>query len=127
MDFYGIKHTKTKAILYKAVHKVDGKYFADYDRNFVYLIGQTAKVDDLDTNSENECGRGIHISTQNFALSFGRNWGDLAIIEVEAKIEDIILPKNSDGKVRTSKIKVLREVPLEECGVYGKILAKRKS
>lgn len=70
-------------------------------------------------------GIGIHISTQNFALLFGRNWEDFAIIEVEAKIEDIILPKNSEGKVRTRKVKVLREVPLEECGVFGKILAKR--
>ena len=126
MDFYGIKHTKTKAIFYKAVHKSDDKYFADYDEDFVYSIGQTAKVLDLDKDAENECGRGIHISTQHFALDFGCNWKNLAIIEVEAKIEDIILPKNSNGKVRVSKVKVLREVPLEECGTYGKILAKRR-
>ena len=126
MDFYGIKHTKTTAIFYKAVHKSDDKYFADYNSDFVYSIGQTAKVEELDTDTENECGRGIHISTQHFALSFGQNWKDLAIIEVEAKIEDIVLPKNSNGKVRTSKVKVLREVSLEECGIYGKILAKRR-
>lgn len=35
------------------------------------------------------------------------------------------MPTNTDGKVRTSKVKVLREVPLEECGVFGKIIAKR--
>ncbi len=126
MDFYGIKHTKTKATFYKAVHKSDDKYIADYDRNFVYSIGKFVKVEDLDRDAEEDCGRGIHISTQNFALSFGQDWKDLAIIEVEAKIDEIVLPKNSNGKVRTSKVKVLREVPLEECGLYGKILAKRR-
>lgn len=32
---------------------------------------------------------------------------------------------DTDGKLRTSKVKVLEEIPLEECGVYGKILAKK--
>jgi len=61
----------------------------------------------------------------SWALDYGKSWEDIAILEVETKISDIVLPVNSDGKVRTSKIKVLREVPLEECGVLGKILAKR--
>lgn len=47
-------------------------------------------------------------------------------IEFGTKIEDIVLPENSNGKVRTSKVKVIREVPLEECGAYGKILLKRR-
>lgn len=51
---------------------------------------------------------------------------DLAIIEVETKINDVVLPRNADGKVRTSEVKVLREVPLQECSVFGKILAKRR-
>lgn len=45
----------------------------------------------------------------------------------ENKIKDIVLPTNTNGKVRTSEVKVLREVPLEECGVFGKILAKRRN
>ena len=31
-----------------------------------------------------------------------------------------------NGKVRTSEAKVIREVPLEECGLFGKILARRR-
>ena len=50
----------------------------------------------------------------------------IGTIECEVKIDDIVMPTNTDGKVRTSKIKVIREVPLEECGVYGKILAKKR-
>ena len=55
-----------------------------------------------------------------------KKWGNLAILEVETDINKIVLPKNSFGKVRTSEITVLREVPLEECGLYGKILAKKR-
>lgn len=125
MEFYDIKHTKTKAIFYKAVRKIDGKYCADYNNNFIYEIGKE-KIEEIDKNIQNDCGKGIHISHLDWALDFGKDFDNLAIIEVETKIEDIILPENSNGKVRTSRVKVLREVPLEECGLFGKILLKRR-
>lgn len=78
------------------------------------------------TNINKDCSFGIHISHLNWALNYGANWNDLAILEVETDIDKIVLPKNSDGKARTSEIKVLREIPIEECGLYGEILAKRK-
>ena len=124
MNFYGIKHTKTKATFYKAVRKMGGKYVSDRNYDFVYEIGKVKK-EKCDTNTKEECSFGIHISHLDWALNFGMSWNNLAIIEVETAISDIVLPDNSDGKVRTSKVKVIREVPLSECGVYGKILAKR--
>ena len=127
MDFYGIRHTKTKAIFYKAVRKdEEGIFRADYNSDFVYEIGKVKK-EESDTNIRENCGRGIHISHLNWALNFGSDWSDLAILEVETKIEDIVMPENTDGKVRTCRVKVIREIPLEECGAYGKILARRKS
>ena len=126
IDFYGIEHTKTKAIFYKAVRKgEDGTYQSDYNSEFTYEIGKF-KEEQCDDNVEADCSYGIHISHRDWAINFGRNWTNLAILEVETKISDIVLPKYTDGKVRTSKIKVLREVPLEECGLYGKIIAKRR-
>ena len=125
LDFYDIKHTKTKAILYKAVKKKDNKYCSNYNNNFVYEIGKF-KTEECDKDLSNECSTGIHLSHLNWALDYGKDWTDLAILELETKIEDIILPTNSDGKVRSSEVKVIREVPLEECGLYGKILAKRR-
>lgn len=125
LSFHGIKHTKTKAIFYKAVHKAEGIYISDHDSDFVYSIGEE-KTEICDTNTEVECSHGIHISYLAWALDFGSGWTDFAILEVETNISDVILPNNSDGKVRTSKIRVLREIPLEECGIYGKILARRR-
>jgi len=124
MDFYGIKHTKTKAIFYKAVRKIDGKYVSDWNRSFEYVIGKTKK-EVCNEDVYEDCGRGIHIAHLNWALNFGSCWSDLAIIEVETKIKDIVMPIYTEGKVRTSEIKVLREVPLNECGIYGKMIDKR--
>ena len=125
MDFYGIKHTKKKGIFYKAVRKRNERYISDYDSTFEYTIGKTAECRyDLDTDIEEDCGSGIHLSHLAWCLDFGRNWDDLAILECEADLNNIIVPLNC-GKIRTDKVKVLREVPLEECGVYGKILAGR--
>ena len=125
IDFYGIKHTKTRATLYKAVHKIDGRYVSNYDKSFTYEIGKIIKTEASPDTSE-RCGRGIHLSHLNWALHFGSGWDDLAILEVTTRTEDIICPENTDGKVRTSRAKVIREVPLNECGVYGKILANRR-
>jgi len=126
MNFHGIKHTKTKAIFYKAARKdSDGVLRSDCTDDFTYEIGKF-KTEDCCTDVDRDYSYGIHISHLNWALNFGKDWRNLTILEVETKITDIVLPKQSDGKIRTSKIKVLREIPLEECGTFGKILAKRR-
>ena len=145
MNFYGIKHDKKTAIFYKAVHRVpntcrdtnmqdgseikrvlpDYRYVSDHDDNFEYFMGEVIQ-EHCDQDVTKDCSYGIHISHMNWALRFGGGWKDLAIIEVETKINDVVLPRNTDGNVRTSEVKVLREVPLQECGVFGKILAKRR-
>ena len=124
MSFYGIKHDKKKAIFFKAVHSTKEGYVSDYDPQVKYMVGESISID-CDSDIYEECSYGIHIAHLNWCLDFGRSWANLAIIEVEADIEKIVLPLASSGKVRTSKIKVLREVPITECGVYGKILANR--
>ena len=83
-------------------------------------------ADSLAADPNVVCGHGIHISYKEWALDYGKNWNDLAILEVEADISSIIVPLNGSGKVRTDKVLVLREVPLEECGLLGKIMAKKR-
>ena len=124
MDFYGVKHTKTKATFYKAVHKKGGEYISDYNRCYKYEIGKT-HTEFCDSQDWLTCRRGLHIAHLDWALRFGSDWEDIAILEVETKISDIVMPIRTDGKVRTSELKVIREVPLEDCGVYGKIIARR--
>ena len=122
MDFYGVKHDKKTAVFYKAVHKDGERYFSDHQPGFTYRIGEKAK-EACDPDVTRECSFGIHIAHLIWALDFGKNWKDLAILEVETDIKDIVMPKETDGKVRTCECTVLREVPLLECGVFGKILA----
>ena len=125
-SFYGIKHDKKKGKFFKAVRKTyDGKYVSDRKSEFEYIIGSKAKAERLDTDINEDCGHGIHIAHLGWCLDYGRDWKDLAILEVEAYMDKIILPNGCPGKVRCLEVHVIREVPLEECGVFGKILAKR--
>ena len=101
-----------KVILYKAVHKINEKYIADYDKKTEYKIGEIAEIENNPT-TDNSCTYGIHLSHKVWAINFGK-WDDMALLECETDIKDIVVSKDCDGKVRTSKIKVLREVPKDE-------------
>lgn len=125
VSFYGIKHDEKTGRFFKAVHRYkDGTLRSDRDADFRYVVGETIRQA-CDPNVNVECSYGIHISHLNWALAFGYSWGDLAIIEVETDLDKVVVPLAGNGKVRTSEVKVLREVPLEECGVCGKMLARR--
>ena len=124
LNFYDIETDGKTAILYKAVHKQEGEYVSDYDTTFKYIIGGLITEPNCNTDVDENCGKSIHVSHLNWVLDYGRGWSDLAILELEVQIKDIIMPLNSNGKVRVPKAKVIREVPLSECGLYGKILER---
>ena len=128
-NFYEIEYDEKKGKFYKAVHKNSdiNSYFSDFDNTFEYRIGEKVKVDFLDTDTGIECGRGIHIAHKNWCLRFGESWRDLAILEVEAELDRIVIPKYYDGKLRCDEVTVLREVPLRECGLLGKFLSGRRN
>ena len=101
------------AILYKAVHKVNGRYFSDNTTNFEYKIGEIKKHKN-NKSKENSCSFGLHIAEKRWALTYGKNWEDMALLECRVPTNKIVVAKDCDGKVRTSELRVLREVPKEE-------------
>ena len=126
ISHYGIKGDG-EITLYKAVHKHNEQYFSDYDDEFEYRIGEIAVPDNgFDDDAHEKCGAGINMAPLHWCLDYGREWNDLAILEMTALREDVVVPMNTDGKVRARKAKVIREVPFSECGIYGEILAKRR-
>ena len=125
VDFYGIENSNGKAKLFKAVRKRNGVYRSDWDADFVYTIGESVAADGFCTDPNEDCGHGIHMAYLDWCLAYGNCWTDLAILEVEADMSTVVVPKYGSGKVRAPSCKVIREVPLEECGLYGKVLAKR--
>ena len=125
-DFYGIDYDKRNGRFFKAVHKIGGRYYSDSDNDYEYVIGSKQKPDAFDENANEDCGHGLHIAYLSWVLDYGKDWDDLAILEVEAVLDEIVVPNGSPGKVRAPELTVIREVPLEECGIYGKILAKRR-
>ena len=128
IDFYGLDATDTTVKLYKAVHFCGGVYCSDYNYEFIYPIGDVVTPDNGFAESvQIECGAGIHLAYKTWAVGYGAYWPDLAILECECEKSDVLVPLYGDGKVRARKAKVLREVPLEECGLYAEIIAKRRA
>ena len=127
IDFYGLESTESTVRLFKAVHFNGEEYCADADHGFIYTIGNTAIPQNGFNDDINEtCGAGINLAHKAWVLNYGCLWDDLAILELECEKADVLVPLMSDGKVRARKAKVIREVPLEECGLSGKMLAKQK-
>ena len=97
-------------------------------RKFEYKIGETVVPKyPMDTNPREDCGSGIHASHKAWCVDYGGEWDDLAILEVEMPMASMVVPVNGSGKVRADRATVIREVPLEECGLLGKMLAQRRS
>lgn len=127
ISHYGVQSDDVKVTLYKAVHKEKGLYYSDYDPEYEYRIDKVAVPDNgFNGVAHEKCGAGINMAPLHWCLNCGRYWDDIAILEMTAQREDIVVPINTDGKVRARKAKVIREVPLSECGIYGKMLAKRR-
>ena len=114
-----------KIKLYKAVHKRNTEYVSDWDRDFFYEIGEMAVANGFMVEPEEDCGAGIHMATASWACAYAQSWDDIALLELEADAAEIVVPLYETGKVRAPKAKVLREVPLEEAGLLGKMIAKR--
>jgi hypothetical protein len=99
------------AKMYKAVKSDDG-YFAKND--YEYKIGEKHEHE-CDQQKDDSCSFGLHVSHKQWAINFGSSYGDkLALLECEVPIDKIVVCKDCDGKVRTSELVVIREVPKEE-------------
>jgi hypothetical protein len=123
-DFYGVKVQDGHAVLYKALYKSDDKYISPYNNNFTYEVNEI-KTYECDSRTERDYSFGLHVAHMPWCIDLGRDWDNLAILECIVPLDCIVLPKNTNGKVRTSKLTVVREVPPNEWGIYGKVFAKR--
>lgn len=113
MAFYSIKNDGKTAIFYKAVHK-HGNVYIDGDNPAIkYEIGQDYDV-------------ATYIGHKSRCIEIGCEWNNLAVLETEVDINNVILPIMSLKNVYVSQFKILREIPLENCGILGKNLMKRK-
>ena len=82
-----------------------------------FRIGEW-KEEELDRNPDRVAVKGLHIASLEFAQRWGNSWDDVAILEVETNIHDVVVPDAKD-QVRTSRFRVIREVPFEEMGEWG--------
>lgn len=108
---------------YKAVRKIGGKYISGWDNRTEYIPGEVLETE-TDKNPDRVAVKGIHIASLEFAQKYGDMWDDVAILELEVDVKDIVIPDAKD-QLRASRVKVVREVPFGEMGEWGAKHLKR--
>lgn len=108
----------TTRTYYKAVKKTDdGRYISAWDNSTEYRIGEITESKLCD-NPDRVAVQGIHFASLEFAKKYGDAWENVAILELEVDIHDMVIPDAKD-QLRASKVKVIREVPMSELGKWG--------
>ena len=96
-------------IYYKAVRKIDNRYFSDYDNTYEYVIGEY-HYSDVDVKEDWRNSKGLHVTELERAIRFGTGWDDIAVLECFVEPEDVIKTEDELGiSYRTSKLKVIKE------------------
>lgn len=112
------KETNTTRLYYKAVKKTkDGLYISAWDNSTEYRIGEITESKLCD-NPDRVAVQGIHFASLEFAKKYGDAWENVAILELEVDIHDMVIPDAKD-QLRASKVKVIREVSMSELGEWG--------
>ena len=112
-----VTEDKTVFKYYKAVRKIDGKYISGWDNITEYIPKQVLETE-TDKNPDRVAVKGIHIASLEFAQKYGERWDDVAILELEVDVKDIVVPDAKD-QLRASRVRVIREIPFEEMGEWG--------
>jgi hypothetical protein len=90
-------------LLYKRVNKRSKTNFeSEYDRTFVYTLGQRTEVKDFNPDKTSGCGAGLHVSHPNYWIG-----GD-TLVQVAVHESDII--SWMQGKIRCKALTVVRVI-----------------
>ena len=99
----GIVPNDNKIVLYKRVWSTKDQdvFESDYNRNFLYKIGETVVAEDVNEDIFKPCTGGLHFTSLEFINKRKGN----AILECEVEVSDIVTVQYDE--VRTRKCRVV--------------------
>ena len=77
-----------------------------------YEVGKTVKAADANTDPDNQCGAGVNLATLPWCLSQWRPGYRIFVCEF-TRADIAAIPTATDGKFRTHRCRVVREIPEE--------------
>ncbi|MCK9282398.1 MAG: hypothetical protein M0P71_17420 [Melioribacteraceae bacterium] len=92
---------------------VDKNYQSPIQSNkLTYKIGDDIIDDNFDSDINQDCGAGINLANWQWILKNKKsNDNRILIIQYDVTPDNICMPKNTDGKFRVKKCKVIGELP----------------
>lgn len=117
-DHYGVAIRDGKAVLFKAVNSTYESFWNDAPK-ITYTIGKTISHT-CNSSRKVSCNDGLHVAHMDWVIRFGlERYEEFHVLECAVPLDKMVIPEMCDGKVRTSELTVLREVPREEWGVHA--------
>jgi len=110
--WFGVQVRDGHAILYKVVGLDNTPYFYSA-AGVTYEVGKEYTTG-VDKNIHEDCSYGIHAAPLSVCLQMAGElqWGtEFKVYEVSIPLDSMVVPYGTEGKVRTSRMKVLRELP----------------
>jgi len=78
-----------------------------------YAVGETVEAADANTDPDDHCGAGVNLATLPWCLSQWRPGYRILVCEF-TRADIAAIPTATDGKFRTHRCKVVREIPAEQ-------------
>ena len=78
-----------------------------------YEVGKTVKAADANTDPDDHCGAGVNLATLPWCLSQWQPGYRIFVCEF-TRADIAAIPTATDGKFRTHRCKVVREIPAEQ-------------
>jgi lipopolysaccharide export system protein LptA len=98
----GVVPNDNKVVLYKKVWSTDEPdvFESNYDRSFLYKIGETVVAEDVNEDVFKSCAGGLHFTSLEFV---NRHKGN-TILECEVKVPDIVTVQASQVRARKCRV-----------------------
>lgn len=115
-----IEHTNTYGYFYKIVKQQDDKFFANYDKDYEYKVGEWVyPTNGFSERCDDECAPGIHCGGLNYVLREYGHGENLAILKLRVEFDDFApyTPGNFPKKLRCRKAFVEKAVNPNTLGI----------
>ena len=90
-----------------------------FSGGLAYVVGEVVEVGGANTDPDSHCGAGVNLATLPWCLNEWRPGYRIFVCEFTAR-DIAAIPTATDGKFRTHRCKVVREIPREQIEAWIK-------
>lgn len=104
----------TMALAYKVVAVSYAPWYKPFSK-IRYRVGETVITNRINLNPQKSCSFGLHVAAKVWLTDRSLGYQDAArLLLVKVRRSECVFPNVRDGKIRTTKVRVVKEISLSE-------------